>query len=204
MMDLVFSWNELFNNIVTGIVSSCVFLFLLWNFKPHFKISDKICCEETIFNGIPKKIFLFKVVNKSCFFNVYDVMVKASIVKPEKNVNDKNSTLSVLPIEFNAVALVHTFHFAHYFQDLLQGERTLTKRTDYAAKFFTTHDCREILQDNEKYIQFQIIAKHALTGFSKVKTMRYDHMLKVEDGSFLSGNSFKIVSNCNKPTISTN
>lgn len=84
------------------------------------------------------------------------------------------------------------------------GFNTLKSRTDYAVQFFTQEDCRTILDSNEKYIQFQITAKHSLTGFSKVRTMKYAHVSKVENGSFLSGNSFEIVNQPLRSVIITN
>ncbi len=203
-MSISITLNDVITSLITGVSSSIVFLFLLWNLKPKFKISDKICCEETEHNGRRVRLYLFKVINKSCFFKVYDVKVVAHAVTPQKNFNGSNTILSAIPIQFNAISMIQTFNVKHYFQDILRGMGTLTGRTDYAIKFFTITDCKTILRTNEKHIQFQITAKHSLTGFSKVETMKYSHVLKIENGSFLSGNSFAIVKQPQIPVITTN
>jgi len=202
-MQLLITWKDVITSLIVGLSSSTIFLFLLWNLKPNFKISGIICCEETDYNGKIKKVFLFKVINRSCFFPVYDVKAVAVVIRPIKNLNGTNDDISPLSIVFDSTSIVPKFNFKHYFQDFFRGESWLKQRTDYAIKFFTIMDCKKILNNNDKTIEIQIITKHALAGFSKVKTMRYDHVLKIEDGSFLSGNSFKIVNRNQRAIIRT-
>jgi hypothetical protein len=136
--------------------------------------------------------FIFKIVSKSLFFRVYEIKVKAFKCTNINNVNGYDNQTTPIEIKYNSLSVLERFNYKHYFQDILRSDRNLTSRTDYAAQFFTSEDLRTMI-DNNHSVEFQIIAKHSLTGFSRVKTMRYINLYKVKDGKFLSGNSFKIV-----------
>lgn len=197
------TWSEIYIGTVTGIISSAVFLFLLWNLKPKFKISDKISLQTAVLNGENVDLYFFKIINRSLFFKVYDIYVEVKICNPVKNINGSNYDFTAIEIPFNRYNSLNRFNFRHYLQDLLCGQKTLSSRSDYALRFFTKHDLISELKDHSSSIHFQVIAKHSLTGFTRVQTMKYHHVLKIEKGSFLTGNSFKIVDQKKPPTITT-
>lgn len=198
----ILTLKEVLSSVIIGVCSSVIFLTLLWNLKPRFKVSSKICCEPTTLDGVTIQLFYFKVISRSLFFKVYEVKVKAFICKKINNLNGSDNQLNPVEIKFNSLSSMGRFNIRHCFQNLIMGDGNLDSRTDYAAQFFTKHDLRKELADPSASVEFQVIAKHSLTGFSTVKTMRYNHLLRIEDGKFLSGNSFKIVQN--QPVIAIN
>jgi hypothetical protein len=51
--------KEFLTSIISGLITSVIFLMLLWKMKPSITISDKICCEKTILNNESVKLFYF-------------------------------------------------------------------------------------------------------------------------------------------------
>ena len=194
--------KELFSAIITGLTTSAIFLIILWQLRPRFEISNTICREMTELNGELIPLFYFKIINKSPFFKVYDVKIKAFICQEVNNLNGNDSQLSIVPFDFNSLSKVERFNFRHYGQNLFFGDKNIKTRSNYAAQFFTKVDAREELMQQGKSISFQVIAKHSLSGFTRVKTMTYNHALRVKDGRFLSGNTFKILQN--QPVMAIN
>lgn len=197
------TWKDIVEGIVTGVVSSVIFLYLLWNLKPNFSIGDKISCEKANLNGEIVDLYFFKIINRSLFFKVYDVKVLAKVCTPVKNINGSNSDHSIINIPYNTYQSVSRFNYRHYFQDFIWGESTLEGQSNYALRFFTTHNLRKILENENKSINFEVIARHSLTGFTRVQEMKFHHKTKIENGSFLTGNSFKIVKKHEPTAINT-
>jgi len=191
-MDSNLTSKEMFSSIVSGFISSAMFLFFLWNLKPKFALSPHISCEYTQYRGCMTHLYYFKIINKSFLFKVYEIKVKAFVVKEINNLNGNDLLLTPIIMEFNSLALIERFNLRHIFQCYI-GDNNLQSRTDYAAQFFTKADARKELNQDGHSIFFQVMAKHSLTGFTTVKTMKYHHALRIQNGKFLSGNSFKIV-----------
>lgn len=203
MLSLI-SLDQLINGVITGLITSFIFLFCLWNLKPSFTISKNICREKAQLNGVDTILFYFKIINNSIFFKVYEVKVKAFLSKEINNLNGSDTVITQVPINFNSLAMVHPFNIKHWGQTWILGDKDLKSRTNYAAQFFTQVDLKQLLNENGQTLSFQVMAKHSLTGYSIVQTMTYRSKLRVENGKFLCGNSCKIVDNNNQPATEIN
>lgn len=193
------SWNEMldskiFGDIVTGLTTSAIFLALLFMLKPSISISPKISSQYKTINGQKQLVYFFKIMNKSWLFRVYDITVRAYICETIPNANGNDVLMRDLELKGITQWVLNRFNPRHCFQDTICGEGTLKSRSDYAVQFACGENIKNLL-NHRKYITIQVLAKHSLTGFSTVETKHYHHLSKVEDGIFLTGNSFKIVKN---------
>ncbi len=185
-------WNAFLNGVVPGVVASAIFLFILFMLKPKIVISDKIASHYRIINGTKHHVYLFKIINKSLFFKVYDLKANAFVCENIQNVNGVDTKYTDITLKGVDQWVLNSLNFRHILQNFLRKDKTLQSRCDYAAQFVTFDNVATLLQNNS-YISLQILAKHSLTGFSRVKIMKYQHHSKIEKGAFLSGNSCKIV-----------
>lgn len=187
--------TKFLEDVVTGLVSSAVFLFFLFALKPSIAISPTISSHYTTINGQKERIYYFKVLNKGWVFKIYDITVRAYVCETVRTANGENLSLQELELRGMAQWGLNRLNLRHCFQDLLCGESTLKSRSDYAIQFASSEKIKNLLNHNNRYITLQVVAKHSLTGFTSVETKHYRHLSKVQDGTFLSGNSYKVVKN---------
>lgn len=174
-----------------GILASAIFLFIISRFKPKIKISDNISCTYAKHEGINKQLYYFKIINKAWFYSVYDIQVRAYICQIIPSENSDDISYEEIKLRKTYQWILPTLCISHCWQKhLLKGKR-LTKRTNYAAQFSTFDNLKNCLSQN-KFIIFEVIAKHSLTGFSVVKSRSYKHINEIHKGNFLSGNTFEV------------
>lgn len=192
MIDLFVSASpNVWDDIITGITSSAIFLGLLYLLKPKVRISDFIACSNDITLNPPQKRYYFKVLNGSLFFKIYDIKVRVygCINIPSHNGDDV--VLKELELKKSNQWVIARMNYKHILQDIFLGDKRLNSRTDYAAQFSTYENLTQILNQTA-YIRVEVLAKHSLTGFSIVKIKSYKHVSNIKQGSFNSGNSCKI------------
>ncbi|QJD96282.1 hypothetical protein HH214_10615 [Mucilaginibacter robiniae] len=184
--------NSIFQGVISGLISSSIFLLILYSLKPRIVLSDKISCHYVNWMGKDRRMYNFKVINKSPFFKLYDVKVTAYICRQLPNTNGNDIHRTVIKFLGSETRTLAKFNRKHYLQNILQGDKSLTTRTDYAAQFSTEENIKNAFQ-NDKFIICEVMAKHSLTGFAKVVQVIYLHSTKVVDGRFYTGNSCKII-----------
>jgi len=175
-------------SIISGFVSSGIFLFTLSLFKPSIGI-----CKSIAYDTKNKK-YLLKIINKSLFYKIYDVTVRLHSIEIVQTLNGENFKVEPIRFKLNTIKSVSRLNYKHLWQDLFHGENRLKGRTDYAAVFSTETDLKNLLIQ-KKSIRFEVYARHTLTGFAKIFTYDYKHSGNIIDGTFLSGNSC-IIKNC--------
>ncbi|WP_179416201.1 hypothetical protein HDF19_10095 [Mucilaginibacter sp. E4BP6] len=186
-------WQAFLNGVIPGVVASAIFLFLLFLLKPKIVISDKIASQYVKVGNKDHHAYVFKIINKSLFFKIYDLKVNAYVCSNMPNVNGNNVNFKDIQLKGADQWVLNRMYWKHIFQNTIRGERTLESRCDYACQFFSGENISNLL-DNNSYISVQVLAKHSLTGFSRVKIRKYNHSSKIVKGIFLSGNSCRIVS----------
>lgn len=191
--------NNIIQGIVSGVIASAIFLLILFRLKPRIVISDKIASKYITIQGKETHVYVFKVINKSLLFKVYDIKVNAFVCKNVPNINGTNVNLKNIELKGGDQWILNKLNSKHLLQNFLQGENTLQSRCDYACQFFSSENIATLLTNNS-YISIQVLAKHSLTGFSRVRVRSYHHHSKIEKGTFLSGNSCKIIPEKNKTT----
>lgn len=192
MIEKIFYWLEnskTVSDIITGLWSSGIFLLILTLLKPRLKICDNLCYR---YDTIRKKhVTYFKIINKSIFFKVYDVQVRAWSTKIIPSTNGDNVSYTPININKDYQWVIYRLKVAHILQDFLMGNKRLDGRTDYAAQFSTFDNVRDLIKQGSS-ITIEVIAKHSLTGFTRVRIKTFKHINDLKKGEFYSGNSSKV------------
>lgn len=179
-------------DIITGLYTSGIFLMVLTLLKPRIKICDRIAFQYIRTNPADKKYhYSFKIVNKSLLFKVYDLQVRAWTSRVEPSTNADDVSQAKIELVKDNTWVVDRLYFGHLFQDFLVGDKRLEKRTNYAAQFSSYDDIKGMITGGA-YITLEIIAKHSLTGFTRVMSKKYKHTGDIIKGTYYSGNSCKI------------
>lgn len=178
-----FIGQKTWDDIITGLISSAIFLILISLLKPRISIADKIA-----FSG---GIYSFKMINKSLFFKVYDIKVRVFSFEIIPSPNGDDESFEEIKLRASDEWVIKRLYLFHVWQPFLLRGTRLKKRTDYAAQFSTLEDLHSMISAR-RYISIQVLAKHALTGFSVVKTKSYKHNADIVNGVFLSGNTCEI------------
>ncbi|WP_133576319.1 hypothetical protein [Pedobacter metabolipauper] len=184
--------SKFLNNLIPGLYTSLIFLLMLYFLKPRLKIGNKIALE--LFPNDPAgqtHLYSFKVINKSLFFKVYDLHICAWVSKIEPSVNADDVSYQPIKIRKQFQWVIHRLYAGHFFQKFLAKDQRLERRTDYAAQFSTFEDIRGMIA-NGHFITVEILAKHSLTGFTRVITKKYKHVSDIITGTYYSGNSCEI------------
>lgn len=184
--------NVIVQGVISGIIASTIFLTVLFSLKPWVVIGDNIAQHVIDIRGEVSTIFSFKVINKSIFFKLFDVTVNAYVCNEVVNVNGTNIHRQPIQLLGSGTRTMSKLNCGHLCQTLIRGESFLKSKTDYAAIFSTKKDLSIEINNNNTYIECQVLVRHSLTGFSKMKTREYKHQSKVKIGEFLSGNTCKV------------
>lgn len=212
--------NTLFRDTVviglsTGIIGSLIFLILLFVLKPEIAVSDKI----GLFNHpVLGDVYAIKTVNRSRFFNLYNVEAALFYLQDYTVPNGTNAHYKPIKIEKSKIRIIPKYKkksevapYAQLFYALPDQRRSLSKYEEENIDQLNTDgtqivdegedgishliqiiDIKELLKNN-KVIVFQICCKHSLSGFSTVFEVKYHDASTVKDGKFKWGNNFEII-----------
>jgi hypothetical protein len=186
-MDSMFS---LFNipaflfNITCSILASFFFIFALLIFlKPNFIIVPLIAKNDSPFDNVDEICYSFKIINKS-FFGAYDIEARANyyyIVQGENEIINK--VFSKIELKTNKI---------NYIPGYIPFKR---KYGDNCIQFFTYENLSEKMKLFSTHIQFQITARHSLTGLNNIFTYGFVNKSAIKEGRFKEGN-FKEIIKC--------
>jgi len=173
--------SNLLYPIFINLISSFIFLFALLHFlRPKFKIVPFIAKTQSPFKDSNDPCFAFKVINKS-YFGTFDVHAKVYSYKilqgENKIINKVISPIFLKTEKVNFVAR-NKFFNKNYGDNCIQ--------------FFTYEDLFYLLK-NRNYIEFQITAKHSLTGLNSINTYEFVNPNLIRIGNFKSGNIEEII-----------
>jgi hypothetical protein len=193
--------NVIFQGVISGVIASTIFLSVLFSLKPWIVISDSITKHVVEIRGESSTVFSFKIINKSIFFKLFDVTVNAYVCNEVVNVNGTNIHRQPIQLLGSGTRTMRRLNYRHLFQTIFRGESFLKSSTEYAAVFSTKKDLNSEINNHNTYIECQVLVRHSLTGFSKMKTQEYKHQSKVKTGEFLSGNTCRVTQWNNGKTI---
>jgi hypothetical protein len=166
--------------ILSSFVASFIFIFsLLFLFKPRIAISD-FMCKGYLPQQSDKEYCFVKVVNKS-WFNAYEIKailqkVQVYQTPPVGMTNNRITNLSLV--------LDNLSHLPPY------RPKWWRREAAHAFRFRTTEDVWSIVDNDLESVRIQIIAKHGLTGLTKVFEEQYSHISQIKNGSFTYGTKF--------------
>lgn len=152
-----------------------MFIFaLLYLLKPKIHIVPLIARQDNPFDGSDDMVHVFKIVNRS-WFGAYDVEVRANYYTITQGDNGIVNKL------FNKIELVTNK------MNYLNPKKPKKNYGDHCAQFLTLEDLVHQIRTNNKYVQFQVTARHSLTGLSNIKTFDYVNGNYVKEGLFKAG-----------------
>lgn len=179
--------------ILSSLVASILWIVILFRVRPNLKVSPEMAIDIDPFTK--DIVYVFKVVNQSPFFKIYELKCSISILQiiPSHNGEDTKKTEDRVELINDNYWVLERFNPRHISQ-WFKKDKKLKTRTNYAAQFGTKYDLKSVINDpkNRKIIRVEVFAKHPLSGFSKVKFEEYKHGSELVGGSFCSGNCFKI------------
>lgn len=174
-----FNWAAIIFGLFIEIIGGFLFIFvLLYLLKPKIKIVPSIVVQDNPFDETTDVCHGFKIINRS-FFSAYDleVIVELYTIKQSNN--------GIIDKTFQRVKL-KTDKIHHIPRRRLIDQ----KYGDHCVQFFTYEDLTDeiIKGSGRKYIQFQISAKHGLSGLSNIFTHVFEDESVIIRGKFKSGN----------------
>lgn len=178
-----FSFSGFIFNITCSFVASFIFIFsLLWFLRPKFEIVPYIAKNDSPFDDTNKICYSFKIINKS-LFGAYDIIASANYYKVVQGENGIiNKVFSKIELKTNKVNFVPGFRFKKEYGN-------------NCVQFFTYEDLQKAMNNNSTHIQYQITAKHSLTGLSNIFTYEFTNRGTIIEGKFKEGN-FKEIIKC--------
>jgi len=185
-MICIFTWNFwLHNAITTGIISSImasfVFLFLIFCLRPRVTISEHLA---RYVDKDGNKIFLFKIINRS-YFKIVDLQTKMLILTPIGTYGGNNLKIEYLKLKTDKI----------WYLDRRNNFFKKSEHATFAIIFSCLDDLDAIWNHkNGSILHIEVICKHGLSGFNKVITRNYHSDTEIKNGYYKYGNSTEIVS----------
>lgn len=177
------SLNELLDNnwvaeIAGGLITSIIFLVIVYYLRPSMKVSKKIVYNED------DKRYQIKVINNS-WFKVLDLYFEAYLIEPYQVPKGQNLHLKPLKLKNNRFSYLRG---KYWFWEK-------NRNSTHAITVSFEDDLSANWDEKKQFISFKVIAKHGLTGFPGIKKEHYNHKgTVIETGSFEWGDSLEIIS----------
>ena len=176
-----FNWNTIVIGITTSFIASIFFLIFLALLKPKIKISRYVCTNQ--YNG--KQRWQFKIVNYS-FWKVYDVKAYLKLIRPYNVDSGQNGYIDYIKLRKDSLP---------HISGIFSGGTLKT----YAVQLSTFEDVAQLLDDNSKYLQLEIVGRHAFSGFSKVFVKKFgDKDVFLKKGKFQIGRKTDVIKTDNQ------
>lgn len=179
-----FTWPSFIFSVFVNVFSSFIFIFaLLYFLKPKIHIVQRIAKQDNPFDNDSRICHTFKIRNKS-FFGAYDIEARANTYSIRQGENGiVNKLFHKIDLKTNRI-------------NYIPRNRLIDKKYgDNCIQFITYDDLTKEVRDNNKYIQFQITARHSLTGLSNIFTFDFVDGSYIKEGFFVSGKSDDIKNN---------
>ena len=177
----MFYMSNFIFNVMCSMIASFIFIFtLLIFFKPKFEIVQFIAKNDSPFDNIKDVCFSFKIINKS-FFGAYDIEARANYYNIRQGENGiVNKIFSRIELKTDKI-------------NFIPGYIPLKKNYgDNCVQFFTYEDLSKSMK-NTTHIQFQITARHSLTGLNNIFTHEFVSKSSIVEGRFKEGNFKEVI-----------
>lgn len=181
-MDFILSF--LFNVLCDMVAAFAFLFFVLYILRPRIAISDCIAKQENTYDKSTQYVYIFKIYNQSLFsaFDLQFELFQQTQYRADKyGINQINHPLN---LHVSGVKHLPRYHSSR-----------MCKKTSFAKHaylFRTGEDLEQILRDDSKTIQLQIVLRHGLTGLSRVYKKDYININDIKTGKFKFGNSCNI------------
>lgn len=157
--------------IVSSVIASLVFYFLMVLIKPRFIISDKICLKHI--NG-DEYDYIIKVANTT---HSFITNVNYSLIYCEVGTDGLKDIQTLEPLK----------------APITNVSKYTRKNTDYAVRLAYRLNKSDYPLDDSSYFLFTFQAYHSFSNAMKIKKQRYAKN-DLQEGIFETGKSTKILS----------
>lgn len=176
-----FFYNEYIIEIFGSILFSLMGLALIWFLRPKVKISTQIA-RTTDDDGNVKHTI--KIINKSYLFQLIDISMELSLLKPVSSPKGMNLAIKKIPLKSD-----HLW--------FLSRRKMFTSSTDFATYALVATlediDLRNVWKNtNGAFLDLKVIAKNNFSGITGINHEKYNHFSCIKDGEFCHGNSLDI------------
>lgn len=182
-MDYFIEFVDFFQNnfivtIITGVISSFLFIYLLlWILRPKFIIADKICYKK---DKAGNRFFFFKIVNKS-IFSLYNVEIKLHERVPYIVDSARvNHQMNLITLSTEKIYCIPRFRSEKGY-----GEHAILIRT--------FDDISENINQKNLDYQLTVSGKHGLSNITRVIFKRFSNKKCLHDGEFKFGSKTDVI-----------
>lgn len=162
---------------VGSLIASFGFLYVFLSRKiPIIYISNYISREQ---NKDGASYYWFKYINKTNV-PIYDVQVAAYFLTPQGGNGGQNLKVEHITVKHKT--------YTH-----VPAETKNDKNALHAVQVRVLDDLDGLWSNTSTYLRFEVIAKHELSGFSKVFVQDYHSTTLIKSGSFKFGNDLEII-----------
>lgn len=177
-----FTLPNLIFNIFCSLMASFIFIFtLLYFLKPKFEIVPYIAKNDSPFDDVKDICYSFKIINKS-FFGAYDIQAKANYYAIRQGENGiVNKIYSKIELKTDKINFVPQFKpfKKNYGENCIQ--------------FFTYENLSAKMNGGTNHVQFQVTARHSLTGLNNIFTYEFVNKGTIIEGRFKEGNYKEVI-----------
>ena len=167
-------------SILIGVLSSLsasgLFLLVLFRLRPRIEISPEIA-DQSNSDG---PCFAFKFVNRSTY-QAFDISIEAILITPIQVPGG--------PVNNAKEVVLRKSHFHE-----LGGFSPKDKEAHYAFRVATLEDLRSLWVSDTQFLRVNVVARHALSGFSSVQTMVFNTKAQIKKGKHRFGNHLNVES----------
>ncbi|ALQ52154.1 hypothetical protein [Nitrosomonas ureae] len=165
-------------SILIGIFSSLsasgLFLIVLFKLRPIIEISPEIADQSN--NDGP--CYAFKFINRSKY-QAFDISIETILITPIQVPGG--------PVNHVKEVILRKSHFHE-----LGGFSPKDKEAHYAFRVATFDDLRSLWISDTQYLRINVVASHALSGFSSVQTMVFNTKSQIKKGKHRFGNNLNV------------
>lgn len=169
-------WEAQIVAFLIGVLSSAALILILYFLiKPRLKISPyiaKIEAQDEIW-------YAFKFVNLGLFFPLFDVRMELQYCRTIHAGDKANRSSHLLNLNQNSLLSVP------------KAKRTDEYRLHAVIIVSKDHDIQKILEDESAYLLLTLVAKHGLSGTTKVLSQKFSRS-SIRKGMFESGNHYGV------------
>jgi hypothetical protein len=167
---------EIFFSVVTGFIGSFLVVMFLYRLKPKIEISPYIA-EQPIPNS-SQKVYGFKIINRTPY-PVIDIQMELVLVSP---INVPGGSVKAA----RAIPLLRD----NFFQ--LAKFDPKDKEANYALRVGCEQDIRSIWVNDSQDLRLNVIAKHAMSGFSVIRSHVFHTRADIRPGKHAFGNDLRV------------
>ena len=167
---------DVFFSVVTGFAGSLLVVLFFYRLKPKVEIS-KFIAEQGSGDDIT---YGFKIINRTSY-PLIDISVELVLITPK---NVPGGTVHA----GREISLLRNRFF-----ELGEFDKK-DKEAQYALRIGSAEKIREIWTSETQYLRLNVIAKHSLSGFSKVVSQNYHTLGDIRPGKHRAGNDLTVES----------